>query len=623
MKGETIVCIRYLYVAVPIILIVASLQWLYAIEAQAQSGNLIFCIPSPGKVLDLNPYFYIASPPLTHGTILKFLYETLAEETSNGSLEPLLATNWTMSSDGKEIVIKLRENVLWHDGYRFTSADVAFVLYAIKRFPQGDVYSIGGYISTIETPDNYTVKIKLSQPFSRFLYYLLTGYRIFPEHVFKDKDMSNTTVTDMRELVGTGPFKVSEIDLAAQIMRLVAFDRYWGGKSNIGEIVIRVVDESAPLPAMLATGQCSIAMITNPALAAPLSTNPDIRIATAKGWPYQGSYYTPASLIILNTAIYPLNITAFREALAYAVDKERIIQLALQGFGEISSSGQLPISSRWRPGDLNELTFNITKAKEILTSLGFTLGSDGILRYPNGSPVSIKIIDTGGLASNIAPIIIQNWRSIGIDAYEETLTRLAYVNSLSLGYYQAAILLTNRPLDVDFILTVFMDRQDMPTPIGKPTQYWGWSRYVNSDFKSAIMKARQAVSEEEAFKYYAEAQRIAARDQWVIPIYYAKAIWAFNIKSFSGWDPLYAGEGFPTHRSMLSIKPYTQAQPQTQTMYIEKQATLTQRETITQEKTAGAMTQQIMPESIIIVSIVLAILVALLVAVIFLRRKYK
>lgn len=58
-------------------------------------------------------------------------------------------------------------------------------------------------------------------------------------------------------------------------------------------------------------------------------------------------------------------------------------------------------------------------------------------------------------------------------------------------------------------------------------------------------------------------------------------------------------------------------------MYIEKQATLTQRETITQEKTAGAMTQQIMPESIIIVSIVLAILVALLVAVIFLRRKYK
>jgi peptide/nickel transport system substrate-binding protein len=190
--------------------------------------SYFFCIPSPGKVLDLNPYFYIASPPLTHGTILKFLYETLAEETSNGSLEPLLATNWTMSSDGKEIVIKLRENVLWHDGYRFTSADVAFVLYAIKRFPQGDVYSIGGYISTIETPDNYTVKIKLSQPFSRFLYYLLTGYRIFPEHVFKDKDMSNTTVTDMRELVGTGPFKVSEIDLAAQIIRLVAFDRYWG-----------------------------------------------------------------------------------------------------------------------------------------------------------------------------------------------------------------------------------------------------------------------------------------------------------------------------------------------------------------------------------------------------------
>jgi predicted S18 family serine protease len=58
-------------------------------------------------------------------------------------------------------------------------------------------------------------------------------------------------------------------------------------------------------------------------------------------------------------------------------------------------------------------------------------------------------------------------------------------------------------------------------------------------------------------------------------------------------------------------------------MYIEKQTTLTQRETIMQEKTAGAMTQQIMPEFIIIVSIVLAILVVLLVAVIFLRRKYK
>lgn len=547
------------------------------LKAQQSSSILKFCIPSPGKLLELNPYFYIASPPLTHGMFLKLIYETLAEERADGSLEPLLAVNWSISEDGKTIIIKLRPNVYWQDEELFTSKDVAFVINSIKKFPQGDVYSIGKYIETVETPDNLTVVIKLNRPFSRFLYYLLTGYRIFPEHIYSNIDLSNFTAKDPKYVVGTGPFKLVEANYDTQIFRLVAFDKYWGGSPHIKELIVQVVDESAPIPIMLKTGQCSIAAITNPAYVAPIITDPNLKIATARGWPYQGSYYTPAGLVVLNTAIYPLNITQFRQALAYAINKERIIQLALQGFGEIASSGQLPMSSKWRPKDLEEITYNVSKAREILRTLGFVEGSDGMFRYPNGSMLSLKIIHTGGLASNAVALIIQDWRRAGIDASEEMLTRLAYVNSLSYGYYQAAMLLTNRPTDVDFVLTVFMDRNTTPTPIGQPTQYWGWTRYVNPEFNAYIEKARAATSEEEAFKYYAEAQRIAAKDQWVIPLYYSKAIWAFNIKDFEGWEPLINGEGFPTHPLILSIRP--RAETTTQTPQISVITTYTEVKT--------------------------------------------
>jgi len=594
-----------------------------------QEALLKFCIPSPGRLVELNPYFYVSSPPLTHGMFLKFIYETLAEERSDGSLEPLLAQSWNVSPDGKIITIKLRPNVLWHDGVPFTARDVAFVLATIKKYPYGDVYSIGKYIDSIETPDNLTVVIKLSQPFSRFLYYVLTGYRIFPEHIYKDVDFTQFPAKDPRYVVGTGPFRLVEANYDTQVFKLRAFEKYWGGSPYIKDVVVQIVDESAPIPIMLKTGQCSIAAITNPVMVSSIVTDPNLRIAVARGWPYQGSYYTPAGLLVINTAIYPLNITEFRRALAYAINKERIIQLALQGQGVIASSGQLPMDSPWRPKDLPEITYNVTKAREILKSLGFVEGPDKMFRYPNGSLLSIKIIHTGGLASNVVPLIIQDLRNAGIDASEEVLTRLAYVNDLSYGYYQVAMLLTNRPTDVDFVLTVFMDRNLTPTPIGQPTQYWGWTRYVNPEFNSYIEKARLATSEEEAFKYYAKAQEIAARDQWVIPLYYSKAIWAFNVKDFSGWDKLQAGEGFPTHLTMLSVRPYqislttspTTSPPVTTVISpVNVTATVSTQIYTTYIYTTTLPTESMMP---IIITAAIVIIIAIVVIALYmmLRRK--
>ncbi|MEM4969881.1 MAG: ABC transporter substrate-binding protein [Sulfolobales archaeon] len=597
---------------------------IYMINVYAQESTAILklCIPSPGKVLDLNPYFYIASPPLTHCMILKLVYETLAEEKSDGSLEPLLATQWSTSQDGKTITIKLRSNVYWHDGTPFTSRDVAFVLTTIKRYPGGDVYSIGRYIESLETPDNLTIIIKLTQPFSRFLYYLLTGYRIFPQHIFSDKNMAEFPARDPRYAIGTGPYRLVEANFDTQIFRFAAFERYWGGSPKVSEIVVQVVDESAPIPVMMKTGQCSIASITNPALVPPIVSDPSLGVAVSRGWPYQGSYYTPAGLLVINTAVYPLNITEFRRALAYAINKDRIVQLALQGYGEVASSGQLPMSSKWRPPDLEEISYNASKAREILRSIGFVEGPDHMFRYPNGTPVSIKIIHTGGIASNVVALIIQDWRNAGIEASEEVLTRLTYVNNLAYGYYQVAMLLTNRPTDVDFVLTVFMDRNTTPTPIGQPTQYWGWTRYVNPQFNAYIERARSSLTDGEAFKYYAEAQRIAARDQWVIPLYYSKAIWAFNKRDFVSWEKLQEGEGYPTHVTMLSIAPYApQTQPAATTIiYREQQTYTTVREyvTYTQQYTQAAEASS--PIGVVAIAILIAAVAAISVYIVLRRR---
>ncbi|MCH3853737.1 ABC transporter substrate-binding protein, partial [Campylobacter jejuni] len=118
-------------------------------------------------------------------------------------LKPDLAASWNVSKDGLSYDIFLREDVLWHDGVKFSADDVKFSLEAFKN-PKNNssVYVNFEDIKSIEILNPYHIKITLSKPFPEFLDALSIG--MLPKHLLSDKDLN--TASFNQNPIGTGPY---------------------------------------------------------------------------------------------------------------------------------------------------------------------------------------------------------------------------------------------------------------------------------------------------------------------------------------------------------------------------------------------------------------------------------
>jgi len=138
------------------------------------------------------------------------------------ALEPGLAESWEVSADNKVVAIHLRD-VKWSDGKPFTSDDVIFTFkyFVMNKFAEGNSiarFTIGGQPVEFEKVDDRTLKAYLPSPYGPF-FTVLSHASIYPKHVLENKidysDMGSvnkvwTTDTPLNEIVGTGPFVLSQ-----------------------------------------------------------------------------------------------------------------------------------------------------------------------------------------------------------------------------------------------------------------------------------------------------------------------------------------------------------------------------------------------------------------------------
>jgi peptide/nickel transport system substrate-binding protein len=144
--------------------------------------------------------------------------------------EPQLAESWQVSADGLTCTFKLRPGVRWHDGQPFTSRDVAFSFERMKAaHPRGRITF--GKVAAIDTPDDLTVILRLSQPAP----YLITALAsaespMVPRHIFEGVDPMGAPPD--RAIIGTGPFRFVRWD-RGNIVVLERNPDYWNKASPI------------------------------------------------------------------------------------------------------------------------------------------------------------------------------------------------------------------------------------------------------------------------------------------------------------------------------------------------------------------------------------------------------
>ena len=337
---------------------------------------------------------------------LQNVYETLTRYNSETTeVDPLLATSWSSNEDGTEWTFQLRDDVTFHDGSPFTSADVKASIDRTKSLGQGASYN-WDCVDEVECTGDYEVVFRLNTPAPLDLI-ASAGYASYimsEEVVDKDTEWFNEGNDG-----GSGPYMISQADTDTVV--LSAYENYWGGwdDSQYKTVLIKEVDESSARRQMLETGEAQLSSnFSSTDLLAMREETDTLTVVPAET-------FTNA-IGFLNSVKAPCDNVDFRKCLQYAFPYKDAVEGVLDGNAAYAVG--LVTAGLWGHDDsLPVYTTDLDKAAECLEASGVDTsgGIDLEVTYMSGNASYDSILQLW--QSNLKPMGINlNLRSMEWDA---------------------------------------------------------------------------------------------------------------------------------------------------------------------------------------------------------------
>lgn len=289
-------------------------------------------------------------------------FDSLILQQPDGSFEPRLATEWTISDDGLVYTFTLREGVTFHNGEVFEADDVVYTFERAKE--EGIPYTQArvGVIDTVVALDANTVEITLSQFDSGFMNNLANTYPVGTAIMNREAGATSDPAVFM---VGTGPFKMVSYAPERELV-FEANENYWEpDRPKVDNLIIRYIPEQQAQLAALQAGEVDI-MFPVPETALVLENDPNVSLQEV----------VSANIVRINvgTGHPPLDNVDVRRAIALAIDRQEMVDAALLGKGAPSS--YIPEAYSWSAGPDEQpySTQDIDEAKQLLADAGFPDG---------------------------------------------------------------------------------------------------------------------------------------------------------------------------------------------------------------------------------------------------------
>jgi peptide/nickel transport system substrate-binding protein len=281
-------------------------------------------------------------------------------------IEPNLATSWD-SPDSMTYIFALREGVTFHDGTPFNAESVKYSFDRVQEMFGAPSY-LFDVINKTEVIDTYTVQVILNYDFAPF-----PSIMANPVASIVSPSAAEELGEEFNENpVGTGPYVFDSWDLG-NVLTLVSNEDYYGGAPQIETIIFNSILEATARKAAMENGELDIVVSGRllPADLPDLQTNPDLEIFEGPG--------VSVEYLGFNTFVLPLNDSRVREAIAYAIDYEAIIEDAMGGFAE-RISGPIPPSILGYK-ELPLIERDLARAQQLLDDAGYSEGFDLTLTY--------------------------------------------------------------------------------------------------------------------------------------------------------------------------------------------------------------------------------------------------
>lgn len=341
--------------------------------------------------------------------VLFNVYEGLVKPDSKGNLLPAVASEYKINDAGDTFTFTLRDGVKFHNGNAVTVKDVVYSISRAAGLETGTPL-IDGFaaLASVETSDDKTVVVKLKEPNIEFL-------ALFTAAIIPD---GNDPAT---ETIGTGPFKFISRSPQENVI-LKKFDGYWGTPAFVDNVTYKIIDTAETLVMSLKGG--ALDLVAHLTSAQVNELGDDFTVAEGTMNLVQALY--------LNNSVEPLNNIKVRQALSYAIDRQSIMDYLADGRGAAVGSSMYPSFEKYfRPELVDYYTYDVEKAKQLLTDAG----------YPDGFDLDITVPSNYQPHVDTATVIAEQLKKIGVNVNIKSVDWETWLNKVYLGRdYQSTVI---------------------------------------------------------------------------------------------------------------------------------------------------------------------------------------
>ncbi len=437
-----------------------------------KGGTLTFDEVTPIQSTDPYPYT---------GDVIPWrrqVFDTLVG-VKNGVPTPELATSWKISSDSKDVTLTLRSGVTFSNGKPFTAQEakwsIDFAKDPANSSQDGQQLSAG----TVTAVDDHTLKLAFPEPTPQVM------------SVLSDVEMMWSGSDIKQNAIGTGPFLLDQLKPGVE-MDLKRNPKYWNSSSGqpyLDKIVIKVVPDANSMVVDLQSGGADM-----------IWTPPANKVATLKSSGYQvviepgpGDYD-----FMMNTTKAPFTNESVREAMSYALDRERFAKIATDGIA-LPTCQIFPPKSPAYSKSLENCSFDLNKAKQLIQQSG--------IQTPISVDMTIPQLDPA--LTEFAPIYQADLKQIGVNANITLVSQAQWIDYAVKGNYPGIMghIYSFGSLDPAILMSAH--------PFGPEHNA---ESYSSSEYSALVTKAEQTAAGPARVAAFEAVSKFVQKAAFIIPV---------------------------------------------------------------------------------------------------------